>query len=99
MEEKCSKMGELLPVNIPIQMLAVTDRDGKLTPIWFRFETGEHRIEKVSIEKTISRDESYSVGVREKRFICSTVIAGERRLLELRYHVENQKWRIFQFLA
>lgn len=99
MEEKCSKMGELCPVNIPVQMFAVTDRDGKLTPLWFRFETGEHQIEKVGIEKTIARDESYSVGVREKRFVCSTVIAGERRLLELRYHVENQKWRIFQFLV
>ena len=99
MEEKCSKMGELYPVNIPVQMFAVTDRDGKLTALWFRVETGEHQIEKVRIEKTISCDESYNVGIREKRFVCSTVIAGERRLLELRYHVENQKWRIFQFLA
>lgn len=93
------KMGELVPVNIPVQMFAVADRDGKLTPIWFRFETEEHIIEKVGIEKTISRDESYNVGVREKRFICSAVVGGERRLLELRYHIEKQKWRIFQFLA
>lgn len=98
MEERHMKMGELCPVNIPIQMIAVTDRDGRVTPMWFRFETEEHCIEKVEIEKTISRDESYSVGVREKRFICSVIICGERRLLELRYHVENQKWRIFQFL-
>lgn len=99
MEESNVKMGELMPINIPVQMLVVTDRDGKLTPIWFRFETEEHCIEKVGVEKIISRDESYSVGIREKRFICSTVINEERRLVELRYHVENQKWRIFQFLA
>lgn len=99
MEESHTKMGELYPVNIPVQMLAVTDRDGKVTPIWFRFETQEHHIEKVEIEKTISRDESNHVGIREKRFICSAIIDGERRLMELRYHVENQKWRIFQFLS
>lgn len=93
------KLGELTPVNIPIQMLAITDRSGKVTPIWFRFETEEHQIEKIAIEKTISRDESFSVGIREKKFICSAIIGDERRLMELRYHVENQKWRIFRFLS
>ena len=88
------KMGDLPPVNIPVQM-----RDGKVTPLWFRFEAEDHHIEKVAIEKTISRDESVFVGIREKRFVCSVVIGDERHLLELRYHVENQKWRIFQFLS
>ena len=49
MEERilsAPKIGELTPVNIPIQMLAITDRNGKVTPIWFRFETEEHQIEK-----------------------------------------------------
>lgn len=99
MKESHIKIGELSPVNIPVQMLAATDRDGKVTPIWFRLETEEHHIEKVTIEKIISRDESYSVGVREKKFICSVIIAKERKLIELRYHIENQKWRIFQFLS
>ena len=91
--------GEICPVNIPVQMMAVTDRDGKITPLWFRFEAEDKNIEKVMVEKTISRDESVCVGVREKRFICSGVGNGERRLVELRFHVENQKWRIFQFLS
>lgn len=93
------KIGDLRPVNIPVQMMAVTDRDGKVTPLWFRFEAEDHHIEKVAIERTISRDESMYVGVREKRFVCSVVIGEERHLLELRYHIENQKWRIFQFLS
>ncbi len=93
------KMGDLRPVNIPVQMMAVTDRDGKVTPLWFRFEAEDHHIEKVAIERTISRDESIFVGVREKRFVCSVVIGAERHLIELRYHIENQKWRIFQFLS
>lgn len=96
---KEQKIGELCPVNIPIQMMTITDRDGKVTPLWFRFEAQDHHIEKVAIEKTISRDESVRVGVREKRFICSAVVGEERKLMELRYHVENQKWRIFQFLS
>ena len=90
---------QMHPINIPIQMMAVTDRNGRVTPIWFRFETADHQIEKVVIEKVLSRDESNRVGIREKRFICLAAVGEEGRLLELRYHVENQSWRIFQFLC
>ena len=87
------------PVQIPIQMMSITDRDGRLTPIWFKFETEEHFVEKIMIEKTISRDESNKVGIREKRFICSAIFGEQRRLLEIRYRIESQQWRIFQFLS
>lgn len=30
--------------NIPIQMMALTDRDGRMTPLWFRLETEEHEV-------------------------------------------------------
>lgn len=94
-----AKFGDLCPVNIPVQMMSVTDRDGKVTPLWFRFETEEHMIEKVVIEKTISRDECCFMGIHEKRFVCSVVLGEMRRIVEIRYHVENQRWRIFQFLS
>lgn len=86
-------------VQIPVQMMAVSDRDGRLTPVWFKFETEDHFIEKIMIEKTISRDETNKVGIREKRFICSAVFGEQRRLIELRYRIESQQWRIFQFLS
>lgn len=99
MEVSGAKMGDMAVLNIPVQMLAVTDRSGKLTPLWFRFETEEHRIEKIAIEKTISRDESFYAGIREKKFICSALFGEERRIMEIRYNIESQKWRIFQFLS
>lgn len=87
------------PAQIPIQMMSITDRDGRLTPIWFKFETEEHFVEKIMIEKTISRDESNKVGIREMRFICSAIFGEQRRLLEIRYRIESHQWRIFQFLS
>lgn len=101
MEEKKpeSRIGELTPVNIPIQMFCVVDTTGKISPIQFRFETEEHMIETVKIEHILSRDEKSYVGIREKQFICSVLLQGVRRMLEIRYHVESQKWRIFQFLS
>ena len=91
--------GALRPVNIPIQMIAVTDTTGRMSPLRFRFEADDHHIETVTIEKTVSRDENDYSGVREKRFICTAIVGEVRRLMEIRYHVASQKWRIFQFLA
>ena len=51
-EKNMDKLGEAHIVNIPIQMIAAADRDGKLTPMYFRFETKEHQIERVMIERT-----------------------------------------------
>lgn len=99
MEARSGTSDSLYPVQIPIQMMSITDRDGRLTPIWFKFETEDHFIEKIMIEKTISRDESNKVGIREKRFICSAIFGEQRRLLEIRYRIESQQWRIFQFLS
>lgn len=85
-------------VNIPIQLLSVTDRDGRITPLWFRLETKEHEIKKFRIENIISRGEKNYVGIREKQFVCRIRQDGMRKTLEMRYNTATQKWRIFQFL-
>ncbi len=85
-------------INIPIQMMSLTDRDGKMTPLWFRLETENHEVRLCRIEQVISRDEKKYVGVREKQFICKIRLGNVCKTLEMRYSVETQKWRIFQFL-
>ncbi len=103
MEEKAEQgkkqIGELTPVNIPIQMILVSDTTGIITPIRFRFQTEEDLIETIQIQKVVSRDEKNYVGIREQQFICIAQISNVRRILELRLNLESQKWRIFQFLA
>lgn len=78
-------------VNIPIQILSVTDRDGKMTPLWFRLETEEHEVKKFQIESVVSRGEKYYVGVKEKQFVCRTTQDGISRTLEMRYNTATQK--------
>lgn len=85
-------------INIPIQMMSLTDRDGKMTPLWFRLETENHEVRLCRIEQVISRDEKKYVGVREKQFICKIRLGNVCKTLEMRYSVETQEWRIFQFL-
>ena len=41
--------------NIPIQMMSLTERDGRITPQWFRLETEEHEIRLYRIEQVVSR--------------------------------------------
>ena len=85
-------------VNIPIQLLSITDRDGKITPLWFRVETEEHEIKKFRIEDIISRSDKNFVGIKEKQFVCRIEQDGMSKTLEMRYNTATQKWRIFQFL-
>ncbi|MDE5937693.1 MAG: hypothetical protein K2H37_01250 [Lachnospiraceae bacterium] len=84
--------------NIPIQMMTLTDRDGRMTPLWFRLETEDHEVKQCRIEQVVSRDEKKYVGVREKQFVCKIRLGEVCKTLEMRYSVETQKWRIFQFL-
>lgn len=85
-------------VNIPIQLFSVTDRDGRITPLWFRLETEEHEIKKFRIKDIVSRGEKNYVGIREKQFVCRIRQGEMCRTLEMRYNTATQKWRIFQFL-
>lgn len=86
------------PVNLPIQMMSLADRDGRMTPQWFRLETDNHEIKKYRVTQVVSRGEKKYVGVREKQFICRIEMGDICKTLEMRYSVETQRWRIFQFL-
>lgn len=86
------------PVNLPIQMMSLTDRDGRMTPQWFRLETEDHEIKMCRVVQVVSRGEKKYVGIREKQFICRIREGSLCKTLEMRYNVETQKWRIFQFL-
>lgn len=86
-------------VNIPVQMICAVDTTGRISPLRFRFETKEHTIETIRIERVVSRDEKNYVGIREKQYICTAELGGRHKTLEIRYNVESQRWRIFQFLS
>lgn len=86
-------------VNIPVQMICAVDTTGRISPLRFRFETKEHTIEAVRIDRVVSRDEKNYVGIREKQYICTAELGGRHKTLEIRYNVESQRWRIFQFLS
>lgn len=84
--------------DIPVQLFSVTDRDGRITPLWFRLETEDHEIRRFRIEDIVSRGEKNYVGIKEKQFVCRIEQDGISRTLEMRYNTATQRWRIFRFL-
>ena len=84
------KMGEIIPVDIPVEM----------TPRHLRYESEGGKKTTISFarEDTIARGDSNYVGIKEKQYICSTVVDGIRTTLEIRFRVADQKWRIHRFL-
>lgn len=98
--QETAKMGDITPVDIPIEMMAYTDTDGEMTPRHLRYEKegGEKIIISFAREDTIARADYNYVGIKEKQYICSTVVDGHRTTLEIRYRVADQTWRIHRFL-
>ena len=94
------KMGEIFPVDIPVEMMVYVDTDGEMTPRRLRYEKegGEKMILSFAPEDTIARSECNYVGIKEKKYICSTVSDGIRNTLEIRFRLTDQTWRIYRFL-
>lgn len=86
-------------INLPIQMMSLVDRTGRLTPMGFRFEDEEHKINSIKVSRVISREKTNVAGVREIKVVCGALFGDKERLLELRYSVESQQWRIYQFFS
>lgn len=93
-----SKMGSVQPVDIPVQMFCDIDFGGRITPVLFRFRNSSEQIEKVSILEIVARKERNYDGVREKQFVCNVQFGNMKRIIELRFDIDKQKWRIFQIL-
>lgn len=98
--QRTLKMGDVIPVDIPVEMMVYADTDGEMTPRRLRYERegGEKIIISFAPDDTVARGECNYVGIKEKKYICSTVVDGIRTTLEIRYRLADQKWRIHRFL-
>lgn len=80
-------------------MMAVTDTSGTMNPLRFRLETVDHEIKTVNTQNIVSRLEKNHVGIREKQYICIVEMGDTCSIVEIRYSVDTQKWRDYQFLS
>ena len=94
------KMGDIIPVDIPIEMMVYVDTDGEMTPRRLRYERegGQKITISFAPEDTVARSDCNYVGIKEKKYICTALVDGIRTTLEIRYRVADQTWRIYRFL-
>lgn len=80
--------------NIPVQMIFVTDTDGKITPLKFKFKTDQDEIISYKIEQVIQKSSSgHSFG---QTFICEIVDCDNLKIVCLNYHFREHKWTLIQ---
>ena len=91
--------GNVYYVNIPVQMFCAMDTTGRISPLRFRYETKEHAVETVQVERIIERGDRNFVGLREKQYICAVRMFGRQRIVEFRYNMDSQKWRVSRILS
>ncbi len=96
---RVGRNGSVYYVNIPVQMFCAMDTNGRISPLRFRYETKEHTVETVRVERVIEQGEGHFVGLREKQYICAVEMYDRQRIVEVRYNMDSQKWRISRILS
>lgn len=82
----------------PIEVIAHCEADGTLKPLRFRYETPDHRLVRVTIDRVISKNEITYVGVEAFVFLCRATSEERERLFELRYEVRSHSWALQSIL-
>ena len=85
-------------LNTPVQMLSVCDVDGRLRPLRFRYEDGQHQLQTVQVrEVLVARELSY-VGLQVYQYVCKAACNGLELLFELRYTVRTHRWVLYRMI-
>lgn len=79
-------------MNIPIDVIAVFDPVGKITPTYVRLEDEKHSLITYKIEDiSLSNEERYA-GLYHLVFVCYIHSGDLKRQLKLSYNVQNHRW-------
>lgn len=81
-------------VNMPIDVLTWTDKDGNIHPIRFRItEEDEYKVIKV---KVLSSEKIKQAGQYIIIYKCQSIIDYIEKVFELRYIVMEHKWVLWK---
>ena len=85
-------------LNMPVEMIAVTSREGSLRPVRFRVEDRNGELTTVRLRRIESAREIPYVGIEAFQYVCRAELGGAERLFELRYAVRTHRWVLYRFL-
>jgi hypothetical protein len=79
-------------MNIPVDVIAVFDSVGKVTPAYVRLEDEKHTLVTYKIEDiSLSNEERYA-GLYHLVFVCHIHSGDLKQQLKLSFSVQNHRW-------
>ena len=82
--------------NQPIDMISMCSADGKIQPLRFRMEDGDHRLLRIDITEVISSKSVQYVGIEAQIFLCRADVSGKEWLFELKYTIRTHSWCFYR---
>jgi len=86
-------------MNLPIQTFCICSTIGEFTPLRFRFEDGEHKVQTITIDKILCVKEINYVGREAYVYTCQSIVDDTARLFEIKYTVGSHKWTFYKMLG
>ena len=87
-------MGEL---GLAVDMISLCSASGELSPLRLRVEDQERGTLRLDIDRVISRKPVEAVGAEGILFVCWAKMQDSRHMIELRYMLRSQTWRLVRF--
>ena len=85
--------------NLPIQLIASCSTLGDFTPLRFRYEDPEHRIQTVNIDRVLAEKTTVCGGVHCIQYTCAAAADGRERLFLIKYDVLRHTWMLVRMLS
>lgn len=78
----------------PVDMLALFDVAGLIHPLRFRLEEDQGMV--IKVDEVFSRNFENKAGIAVLTFDCASIINNQRKVYQLKYEIEKNKWVLFK---
>ncbi|NMA64899.1 MAG: hypothetical protein GX957_01490 [Clostridiaceae bacterium] len=79
-----------------VDMICLSNSEGIITPIKFRFRKEGHEPRVIRIDRIIDKKEEKIAGNRMLVFTLQTTIDGIERIFEMKYEIQTFKWYLYK---
>ncbi|MBN2852677.1 MAG: hypothetical protein JXQ23_08080 [Clostridia bacterium] len=79
-----------------VEMICVSNQDGKISPIKYKYVDKSEQIHIVKIDKILERNEEKLAGNRMYVYKVMSVINEAERVYEMKYELATCKWYIYK---
>lgn len=82
--------------NIPVDVICIFDKTGKVTPLKIRIENNDGSIITTKIDEVVYHRENIYTSFATIDYHCKVVIDEVEQIIGLRYNVHECIWRIIK---